>query len=342
MEFIFINNYNNIFSSKWAAKPYRSGMDQSVLKEALKQLGHTCEFIHYTDINFRDLDSLRDKYIFYTSSEDEDLFYKSYVEDIIYGLELANIKVIPEYKYLRAHHNKNFMEIIRDLSSNKEIKNIQSNYYGTYEDFHHKIDENNYPLVLKSAFGATSKTVTLISNRKEAIKKIKKFSRSRNFKFEVWDTLRAIRHKGYKKESKYRKKFITQNLIPGMDRDWKILIFGNKYYVLERKVKENDFRASGSGLISYTKELPAGMLDYAEKLYNEHQLPFFAIDVAFDGESFVLIEFQALYFGSHTLDTAPYYFKRDVTNSWHCIEEKSVLEIEVANSIHYLLNKENE
>lgn len=338
MKIIFINNYNNIFSSKWAARPYRSGMDQMLLKNSLSELGHSAEFIHYTEIDFNNLEPFENALVFYSSSEDEDLFYKSFVEDIVYGLELAGVDVVPGYKYLRAHHNKNFMEILRALSPNKEIKNIQSKCYGTFEDFEREIDKNEYPLVLKGAFGATGKTVTLLNSKEEAIKKVKKFSRSRNLKFEIWDTLRAFRHKGYSKESKFRKKFITQNLIPGMDRDWKVLIFSDKYYVLERRTKKNDFRASGSGIISYTKNLPVGMLDYAKKFNLEQNLPFFAMDVAFDGTHFSLIEFQALYFGSHTLDTSPYYFQQLENGDWECVESPSVLEEEVAQSIHQFID----
>lgn len=340
MEIIFIKNYNGIFSSKWAAKPYRSGMDQKVLKENLSRLGHSCQFINYTDIDFRNLEDLRGKVVLYTSSEDEDLFYKSYVEDMIYGLELSGIQIVPGYKYLRAHHNKNFMEILRDLSPNPSIKNIRSSYFGTLEEFNQLKEKNQYPLVLKSAFGATGKAVTLINNATEAVQKVKTFSRSRNWKFELWDTMRALKHKGYIKESKFRRKFITQNLIAGMDKDWKVLVLGKKYYVLERKTRKNDFRASGSGLISYTTNLPEGLLDYAKRFNDEQNLPFFAMDVAYNGEEFSLIEFQALYFGTHTLDTSPYYFQKTVEGNWECIEKTSILEVEIAESVHSYLKEQ--
>jgi glutathione synthase/RimK-type ligase-like ATP-grasp enzyme len=340
MDIIFIKNYNGIFSSKWAAKPYRSGMDQKVLGENLSRLGHSCQFINYTDIDFRKLDGLKGKAVFYTSSEDEDLFYKSYVEDMIYGLELSGIHVVPGYKYLRAHHNKNFMEILRDLSQNPGVKNIRSSYFGTLEDFNRQKKENQYPLVLKSAFGATGKTVTLLKDSEDATKKVKKFSRSFNLKFELWDRMRALKHKGYIKESKFRRKFITQNLIAGMDRDWKVLVFGEKFYVLERKTRKNDFRASGSGLISYTKNLPQGMLDYAKRFSDEQNLPFIGMDVAYNGKEFSLIEFQALYFGTHTLDTSPYFFQKNGEGNWECIEKTSILEVEVAEAIHVYINKQ--
>ena len=321
-EIIFLLDYNKRFNSKWSAIPYRSGMDKHLLKKEFEKLNTTITYLSYGDIDFRDLSFFNNKIFLYTSAEDKNLFYKSFVEDIILGLELIGAEVIPGYKYLRAHHNKTFMEIMRDTSELEEIKDIKSAYFGTYEDFKENADTLKYPFVLKGAFGATGKTVTLVNNIREALSKTKDFSSSKSFFYDFRDFVRSIRHKGYDKESRHRRKFIVQNLIPGMDRDYKILVFGKKFYVLERKVKKNDFRASGSGLISYTKDLPEGMLDYAKKFFEHQNLPFFAMDVAFNGSGFTLIEFQALHFGTHTLDTSPYYFVKK-NETWECVEEES-------------------
>ncbi|MBV7269248.1 hypothetical protein [Winogradskyella luteola] len=329
---VFLVDYNSRFSYKWSASPYKSGVDKELLKEEFKKFNRKIMFLSYMDIDFRDSAFYNDKIFLYTSQEDQNLFYKSFVEDIILGLEMIGAEVIPGYKYLRAHHNKLFMEIMRDAMPLKGLKNIKSDYFGTYEEFKTYADSYSYPVVLKSAFGATSKGVTLIRNKKEALKKTKSYSVSKNFWYDLKDVLRSIKHKGYRKESKYRRKFIVQNLVPGMDRDYKILVFGKKYYVLERKVKKNDFRASGSGLINYTKDLPEGMLNFAMKFFEYQKLPFFAMDVAFNGSEFFLIEFQALQFGTHTLDTSPYYFTLK-GNEWLCVEEKTVLEIEMALAI---------
>jgi len=49
----------------------------------------------------------------------------------------------------------------------------------------------------------------------------------------------------------HRSKFIVQEFIPDLSNDWKVLVFWDKYYVLRRKNRPNDFRASGSGLFSF-------------------------------------------------------------------------------------------
>ena len=67
---------------------------------------------------------------------------------------------------------------------------------------------------------------------------------------------RWLRHKNYVRESWNRGKIVVQEFIPGLKNDYKVLIFGSKYYVLYRRVREGDFRASGQGLLEYRRELP--------------------------------------------------------------------------------------
>ena len=67
----------------------------------------------------------------YTSSEDPDYFYKSYIEDIVYGLKNIGAKLIPPYKYLRTNNNKVLMEILRDQFKIPELNTQKSRYFGT-------------------------------------------------------------------------------------------------------------------------------------------------------------------------------------------------------------------
>lgn len=77
-------------------------------------------------------------------------------------------------------------------------------------------------------------------------KKVKLISRTKYLLQVIKDNLRPLKHQGYTVNSLYRNKFILQSFIPDLANDWKKVIFGDKYYVLTRHVKKNDFRASGS------------------------------------------------------------------------------------------------
>jgi glutathione synthase/RimK-type ligase-like ATP-grasp enzyme len=330
-------DYKGFFSSKYSSVPYRSGMDKKLLSDYFREFGFNSVFISYYEIDFKK-DDYKNKLFLYSSSEDISGYYKDYIEDILLGLVLCGAILIPEFKFFRAHNNKVFMEILRDISKKGNMQNLHSRYFGVYEDAESSITEKNKNLVIKTFSGATSLGVSLSKNTRDFKKKVKKASNSKDLFYDIWDKIRAVRRKGYVKESQYRKKFVIQNMIENLQNDWKVLIFGNKYYVLYRKVRENDFRASGSGRFEYNLDLPGGFLDYCEDIYKYFDVPNLGIDVAFDGKEYFLFEFQAIYFGSHTLDTAPYFYIRN-NDKWEIIYETSVLEKEYANSIVNYLNR---
>ncbi len=111
-----MTDYKNRFGSRHFDKPYRSGFDQQVLAKYFSQHNINPKFINLSDVNFRK-NNFTNQFILYTSSEDEGYFYKSYIEDIVLGLQLSGARVIPDFKYLRANNNKVFMEILRDQSA---------------------------------------------------------------------------------------------------------------------------------------------------------------------------------------------------------------------------------
>lgn len=334
-----LTDYKNYFSSKYPSDPYRSGMNKLLLSRCFYELGFEVIYLNFSEIDFKS-EIYKHKIFLYSSSEDINGFYKDYIEDILFGLDLSGAILIPDFKYFRAHHNKVFMEILRDLSDVNEIKNIKSKYFGTLQDAIKTITDKSDSYVIKKSSGATSLGVYKSNKLKDFRKIIKRVSSTRNLFYDLWDEIRAIRRKGYVKESRFRKKFIIQNLIDGLQNDWKVLIFGNKYYVLFRKVRDNDFRASGSGKLEYKEELPEGLLEYSEKIYNYFKVPNISLDIGCNGKEYFLFEFQSLYFGTYTLEYSPFYYIKE-NGCWNIKHEKSFLEKEYANSVIHYLKKQN-
>ncbi|SDB81237.1 hypothetical protein SAMN05216323_100146 [Williamwhitmania taraxaci] len=333
-----ILDYKKRFETKYTAVPYRSGFDKDLLQHYFMEQGYAVCFTTFSEIDFRD-EKLKGKVFLYSSSEDQDGFYKTYIEDMVLGLKLAGAIVVPDYIYLKAHNNKLFMEILRDTMGHESVKNIKSRYFGTLEDLQRSEDAlNNLNCVIKPAMGAMSKGVSRGASFHEIYDHSKTISRAPFHVGEIKDWLRKFKHKGYIVDSKYRKKFIVQNMVEGLDGDWKILIYGDKYYPLNRKNRENDFRASGGGRLSYVKELPEGLLSFAKTVYESFNVPNLSIDVAFDGSGYYLIEFQALYFGTYTIEKSEFYFMRR-DNEWGICEERSILEREYARSISAFVSK---
>lgn len=334
-----LTDYKGYYGSKYTAKPYRSGMDKKLLEKYFTDCGFQVKYIAFSDIDFRKID-FKDQYVLYTSSEDIGYHYKDYIEDMVLGLSLQGARIIPEYKYLRANNNKVFMEILRDLLDGKDGRYIKTHHFGTIEELKEKIDKFQYPVVIKSATGAMSRGVFLADNGNQLIKIAEKISRTKYLFKELWDLGRSIKHKGYKKESKYRKKFIVQNFIPGLNNDWKILIYGDKYYILYRGVRKNDFRASGSGKFYFYTDLPNGILDYAENIFRKFNVPNLSIDVGYNSGKFYLIEFQMIYFGTTTIEKAPFYYTKE-DSKWIRHNNKSELEKAYVDSIVKYIEKNN-
>jgi hypothetical protein len=325
-------DYRGYFGSKVNSIPYNSGMDHEILKKCFLESGYEVVFMSFSDVINYSNSFWAGKPVIYTSSEDTGFEYKSFIEDIIYYLELCRALVIPAFKYLRANNNKVFMELLRHQINNDALSNIKTQVYGCLEEISKFSDTLFYPLVFKSAKGAMSKGVGLAFNKNDLVKKLKKISRSRKWSRELWEYGRKIKYGGYKRESKFRKKFIVQNLIPGLDGDYKVLIFSNKYYVLKRGLKQSDFRASGSGIRNFEKQLPKGLLDFAFSLFEILNIPNVSLDIATDGLTFFLIEFQCIYFGSYTLTYSDYYWQKR-EGLFELVETKSELEMEYVNSI---------
>lgn len=295
-------DYLNRFESKHDDNPYRSGMDKNKLKEYFAQNNFEAIFIPFSEVDFRN-NNMKGEYVLYTSQEDPGYYYKSYIEDVVYGLELAGAKLIPSFKYLRANNNKVFMEILRDQLTITAAQNIKSYHFGTLEECLKKADSFAYPAVIKGASGAMSKNVALAKSKTELLSTIKKLSATINFKEQLRERIRERKYTGYKIQSGFRKKYIIQNFIPNLKNDWKVYVFGDKIFVFYRPIfKERGFRASGGGYDNYYYGLDAqvvdGLFDFAFDIYKVLDTPFVSLDIAFDGNEFYLLEFQLVYFGT--------------------------------------------
>lgn len=322
-------DYKNKFSSNYGSKTYRGGLDHDILEVAFSEYEINIIWKSFSEIDFTD--DWDGKIVLYTSSEDDKVLYKSYIEDIVYGLELQGAVVIPKFRYLRAHHNKVFMEILRSRMG--LTSHLKSLFFGTSEEAVEALSAGKipFPCVIKAAAGAMSRAVAKASDRKEFIKVIADMSKTTNLKSDARDFLRCYKHKNYIPESSHRNKFIVQPMIQGLANDWKILIYGDKIFNLKRYVRKNDFRASGSHVnyqIGSASGLTSQMMDFVYDIYKKMDIPMLSFDLAYDGKNYHMIEFQALYFGTSTFELSKDYYEREGTE-W-------ILKPKVESKLEYL------
>jgi len=334
-----IIDYKGFFGSKQKSLIYRGGMDLGHLVRLFNYKGFDVEILNFSDIDFVKIKQ-ESPFVIYTSSEDFGGFYKSFIEDIILSLEDAGLTCLPSYNYLRAHNNKVYMELLRRSRNFEELSSISSRVFGSFEELKNTTQEFKFPVVIKPASGAMSRGVSIAYNYDELLKKTQKISSTRNIIFDLKDRLRKLKYGDrYVPESLNRSKFIVQNFIPNLNNDWKVLVYGNKLFILYRGNRENDFRASGSGKFIFRKDIPEGILDYAYSIMKKFDVPNISLDIGFDGKQFHTLEFQFLYFGTTTLEKSPFYFEKN-GNSWDIVDKSLCLEeVYVESIVHYLREK---
>lgn len=325
----------------------------SVLKEDLKKRGFIVETKCLHALTFPC--KYKGWFVLYPSSEDYGLFYKGFIEDILLRLEMEGAVLLPRFEYFRAHHNKVFMELCRTCLSD-EYQTIKSCCFYTTGDLEKILKENAiyYPVVLKCAQGAGSAGVEIAENRNELLKKARRMGKI-NYEYVCCTKKDRIRHylgrikRRMKKDGAIelpspREKLIIQTYIPNLSCDYKVLVFGEKYYLLKRYVREGEFRASGSGKLEFPNsfaDMEKNVLEYAYGAYKQINSPMLSIDIAFDGKNCHMLEFQCLNFGPYTLQYSSCYYKRGV-KGWEKIEGESILEEEMAEAVAQYVDKGNE
>jgi glutathione synthase/RimK-type ligase-like ATP-grasp enzyme len=338
-----IADYKNIFGSKFDAFPYRSGFDKDLLKRLFLKENIELSFIEPFDIYFINTD-WKNKFILYTSSEEYKFHYKGFLEDIVLGLSEAGARVIPNYLFLRANNNKVFMEIVNQLKLPSNLHNLPALYFGTLDELKAYINghEVTFPCVLKASAGSKSRGVMLAKNKKDLLEKAKKISST--FKIGVYlkELVRRKIHKGYLIESSFQRKFIIQPYIPALENDWKIIIYGEKYYILKRSVRLNDFRASGSGrnyLSGKEAGFPMDMLGYIRQYFLAFDVPNLSIDFGFDGSRGYIFEFQAVHYGTYTQQKSRDYYEY-INGEWELkTNDLTAEEVYVYSIVRYMRMK---
>ena len=298
-----LTDYKGRFGSKHDDKPYRSGMDLTILKNSLMKEGYEAEFVPFSNVNSGE-GSWKEQVVLFTSAEDKGFIYKQYIEDVVYALELAGARVIPSFRFLRAHNNKVFMELLRGILPGELRGNLVSTHYGTLEELSDHMGEIEFPVVVKGSSGAMGRNVYLAHTSGELSDAVrKKIASETTMAFRLKEYLRQLKHNGYRRDSFYRGRFVVQKFIPGLKNDWKVYFFGDKAFVFSRPVfKKREFRASGGGYDNYSYGLaagvPEGLLDFGWSVFRALNVPFISVDLAWDGSRFYLLEFQCVYFGT--------------------------------------------
>ncbi|HIF9150944.1 TPA: hypothetical protein ACX6PN_003595 [Photobacterium damselae] len=281
--------------------------------------------------------SIRNSIILYTSSQRTE--HKRYIEDVISLFDNDNL-LIPSIESLKAHDNKGYQFL---LSKKYDLDLIDCDYLCDISEL--RLEKLNFPLVFKPANGASATGVKIVHSTDDITKALHD-----NDDFSIRDLKRILKKNIFK--SRYNKewedyiafgkqRFIVQKLLPKLTYDYKILIFGDKYYALKRFTAKGDFRASGSGIHSrvFDNEIVL-VLNKAKEFKEKYHSHIYSLDLCVFNDRVHVIEFQFTHVGPVTLSESNcYYSFNKIKNVWDCIQTVSNLENEFSLSVLGFINE---
>ena len=200
------------------------------------------------------------------------------------------------------------------------------------------VKETSFPKVFKLRRGAGSCNVFLVKNKKQARKLIRK-AFGRGFRqYDAWgdikenwrklrlgkvsfkDLLKAFAHLWFpinleKAIGRERGYVYFQEFIPDNTYDIRVIVIKDKAFAIKRNVRENDFRASGSGSTEYEKEhfsdeVVSMSFEMAEKM----QSSCVGFDFVFDGKTPYILE-VTYGFNKYVYDDCTGYWDRQL--NWY-------------------------
>ena len=259
----------------------------------------------YTNIDYEDLNSF-DYFIWHFNPED-----KERALGLFTTLDLIEVKTFPDLKSLIFFDNKIFQSnLLKSLKINIPAYEIYYDFKSLYKN----LSNQNLPAVFKLKGGAGSNNVFLVRSKISIIFKalrmftfgynqvnrwnnlsnlIKKYFDGQVGIFKIFKAILRLfvktkRDRRLGKETGY---FYLQEFLPKNKNDIRIIIIGDKCFAFTRYNRKNDFRASGSGNCSFSKELiPKNLIKHSFEIYNKLDMVSVAFDFLIKDSEHTLIE----------------------------------------------------
>jgi glutathione synthase/RimK-type ligase-like ATP-grasp enzyme len=264
---------------------------------------------------------------------------QNFARQLIFSIEKMGIKVFPNFNSCWHFDDKVGQKYLLEA-----VKAPLVPCYIFYDkkDALKWIVNITFPKVFKLKGGAGSSNIKLVNNTQEARKLIKKSFRQgfplidkiSGFKQRLWvlkrdKNIKALIHviKGIIKYAYLAKDesllprqkgyVYFQNFIPNNDFDDRIIVIGDKAIAIRRHNRYGDFRASGSGLITYnSNQFKREAISIAFNVAGKIKSQSLAFDFLYDETGNPLIvEISYAYSMGAAYDNCPGYWDKDL--NWH-------------------------
>jgi glutathione synthase/RimK-type ligase-like ATP-grasp enzyme len=202
------------------------------------------------------------------------------------------------------------------------------------------INETDFPKVFKLRNGAGSWNVKLVRTKGEALKLAdiafgKGFAHQHkplDYLKEIWRKYKlgkkrighvrgALKRLVYvpKRERKLSREFnyiYFQEFIPNNDFDIRVIVIAGNAFAIKRMVRENDFRASGSGNLIFGKEnFDQETIKLAQDISNKIKCMSAAFDIIYDNNRPLVVEISYTFPYKNFIEGCEGYWDKDLV--WH-------------------------
>lgn len=317
---IAIHHRVNSFSERWIQYCKKEGLDYKI--------------VNAFDSNI--IEQVRDCDVFLWHHSHALIKDVLIAKKILFALEHAGIKVFPDFRTGWHFDDK--------VAQKYLFEALQVPFVPSYVFYEKKIaldwaKQASYPKVFKLKGGAGAANVKLVKHRKEAIRLInrafeggfdqfdrighlkERFNRFQNGQDTLIGVLKGIARlfiaTNFSKLHPPEKGYIYfQEFISNNTYDIRVIVIGNKAFAIKRLVRENDFRASGSGRIFYKPiEINKDCLKLAFEINRKIESSCAAFDFIFDSNRNPLVVEISYGFSVDAYDLCPGYWDSEL--NWY-------------------------
>jgi len=315
-----VERTKNSFTERWEDFCKKNGID--------------CKLVNTTDNDI--IDQLEDCDALLWHWHQGDPKRILFARQLTYSLEQAGKAVFPDSRTVWHFDDKVGQKYLLEAL---HIKSIPTYIFYDRKQALEWAKTTSFPKVFKLRGGAGSNNVRLVKNAGEASRLINKMFSCGVLPFDNWSYLldswrKFCNHRGtfrsvlsalrrllegseYTRMAPREKGYVYfQDFLENNNYDIRVVVIGDRAFALRRMCRKKDFRASGSGLICYDRDLldkeciAAGF--EAARLLNGQCL---AMDFVYDADHQPLLIEISYGFAMRAYDACPGYYTADMV--WH-------------------------
>ena len=255
---------------------------------------------------------------------------------ILSALEHSGLKVFPDFNTAWHFDDKVAQKYLFEAL---DIPAVPAQVFVSRNEALASVDSADFPKVFKLRRGAGSAGVRLVRDRKQARRLVRK-AFGRGFAiYDPWDSLkerfykwrlgtfsateilkglaRFIRPPRYSRILGRERGYVYfQDFLSGNNCDIRIIVIGDRAFGIRRLVRPGDFRASGSGRITYSREdLNEECVELAFQTTKKLGSDCVALDFVYDRQNQPMILEVSYGFTKEGYDKCEGYWDRDL--NWH-------------------------